>query len=85
MAAGFVEQHAATAGADHQVTLSDDANGLIVADALYLVPSDARNQPFTWSTSLPQAGSYEVYARWPADASRTTAATYEEIQRRLTS
>ena len=66
-----------TAGANYTVTLSDDANGLVVADALYLVPSDTTNVPFTWSASLPQAGPYQVYARWPADASRTTAAVYE--------
>ena len=66
-----------TAGIDYQVTLSDDADGLVVADAIQLRPTS--EAPFLWSVSLPQSGTYEVYARWPADDDRSTAAVYEII------
>jgi RHS repeat-associated protein len=49
---------------------------VLVADAVSLTPSDGADQPFSWTATLPQAGSYEVYARWPADDGRTAAASY---------
>ncbi|MEM7171867.1 MAG: RHS repeat-associated core domain-containing protein [Pseudomonadota bacterium] len=58
------------------MTLSDDANGPVIADAIYIVPQDTTNAPFTWTATLPSADIYDVYARWPADGGRATAATY---------
>jgi YD repeat-containing protein len=31
---------------------------------------------FTWTPTVPAAGSYQVFARWPADANRGSSATY---------
>ena len=70
-----------SAGQSYDVSLSDAANGAVVADALYLVAEPGSAGRFVWEASLPAAGAYELYARWPADSGRTAAASY--CQRRL--
>ncbi|MCG7983798.1 MAG: Ig-like domain-containing protein [Candidatus Thiodiazotropha lotti] len=65
-----------TDGIDYQVTLTDQADGYVIADAIQVSPIDAAPNQFSWNTSVPQSGQYEVYARWTAHPNRATNATY---------
>jgi RHS repeat-associated protein len=58
------------------ISLSDDANDYVIADAVMLVPPGASPNTATWTASIPAAGSYEVYARWTAHPNRATDAKY---------
>ena len=100
------------------IILSDDADGVVIADAIRLVSSDASPSPTeaivmddveadyvgnwpassltsgsyggeykyrwagmgantaTWSVSIPEVGSWEVYARWTSSSNRATDAPY---------
>ncbi|MGH7603983.1 MAG: RHS repeat-associated core domain-containing protein [Gemmatimonadaceae bacterium] len=58
------------------ISLSDDANGYVIADAVMIVPPGAAPNTATWSASIPSAGSYEVYARWTQHPNRATNAKY---------
>jgi len=58
------------------VSLSDEADGYVIADAVMLVPPDAAPNTATWSAAIPAAGSYEVYARWTQNANRASNARY---------
>lgn len=58
------------------VSLTDQANGYVIADAVMMVPTDAAGNTATWTPNVAQAGSYEVYARWTSHANRATNATY---------
>ncbi|WP_428623320.1 putative Ig domain-containing protein [Sedimenticola sp.] len=65
-----------TAGTLYSITLSDDADGLITADAVKLVPENAGPNTATWTYTPSQGGQYKVYARWTVYATRATDATY---------
>ena len=56
--------------------VSPDYCGAVAADALYLVEAPTAPERFTWSATLPAAGDYTLYARWPSDGGRTAAAAY---------
>jgi RHS repeat-associated protein len=58
------------------VSLSDQANGFVVADALKWVPVEAAPNTATWTPSIPAAKDYRVYARWSAHPNRATDAKY---------
>ncbi|MGH8400118.1 MAG: hypothetical protein ACRESU_03360, partial [Gammaproteobacteria bacterium] len=58
------------------VTISDNANGYVIADAIEIVPQNARPNEAVWNFSVPASGSYQVYARWSAYSNRATNATY---------
>ncbi|MGE0875506.1 MAG: RHS repeat-associated core domain-containing protein [Burkholderiales bacterium] len=58
------------------VSLSDDANGYVIADAVMLVPPNSPPNTATWTLSVPSAGNYNVYARWTAHPNRATDAKY---------
>ncbi len=58
------------------ISLSDNANGYVIADAIMLVPANALPSTATWQANLPSAGTWQVYARWTKDANRATNATY---------
>jgi len=58
------------------VSLTDQANGFVIADAVMMVPTDATGNAATWTPNVAQAGQYEVYARWTSHANRATNATY---------
>jgi len=58
------------------VSLSDDANGYVIADAVMLVPPGAAPNTATWTFSPPSSGSYAVYARWTQHANRASDAKY---------
>ena len=58
------------------VSLTDQANGYVIADAIMLTPPGAAPNTATWTPNVAQAGTYEVYARWTSHANRATNATY---------
>ncbi|MEO3430526.1 hypothetical protein AAFN88_16830 [Pelagibius sp. CAU 1746] len=68
-----------TGGQNYVVTLSDDANGTVVADALYIVKVEPLSDAVTWTPSLPSSGSYQVYAKWTAEETRATDARYSIV------
>ncbi len=63
-------------GQGHQVSLSDDANGFVIADAVKVVPVGALPSTATWTPTVPVAGSYKVFARWTQHPNRATDAQY---------
>ena len=58
------------------VTLTDQANGYVIADAIRIAPAGAGPNVATWAISVPSAEDYDVYARWTAHPNRATNATY---------
>ena len=74
VALGSYTMNASTA---YAITLSDNANGQVAADAVRVVPAaGASAEKFTWTPTIPSSGSYDVYARWVASSANTGAATY---------
>jgi len=63
-------------GQGHNVSLTDDANGFVIADAVKVVPAGALPNTATWTPVVPAAGSYKVFARWTAHPNRATDAKY---------
>ena len=62
-------------GAGHKVSLTDQANGYVIADAIRLIGTDEPQvNSAAWSPNL--AGEHQVYAKWTANANRATNATY---------
>ena len=64
------------AGTEHWVELSDQGDGGVVADAVYVVKAAQSYDSYSWAPSLPSAGDYAVYAKWAADAGRASDAVY---------
>ncbi len=51
--------------------------GKVAADAIYIAPAGAPpTDAFTWTPTIPSAGIYQVYARWPASSANTGSAQY---------
>jgi RHS repeat-associated protein len=73
MLLGSFAMNAATA---YSITLPDNANGAVAADAVRVVPDSAPTDKFTWTPTIPSSGSYDVYARWVAASANTSAASY---------
>jgi hypothetical protein len=48
----------------------------VAADAVRVVPERAPTDKFTWTPTIPSAGSYDVYARWVAASANAGAADY---------
>ncbi|WP_420347619.1 RHS repeat-associated core domain-containing protein [Pelagibius sp.] len=67
------------AGLAYGITLSDDANGVVVADALYIVKTEPLTDAVTWAPVLPAAEAYQVYAKWTSDETRATDARYSIV------
>ena len=61
------------------VTLTDQANGYVIADAIMMLPPNAPPNTATWTPNVPSAGSYQVYARWTANPNRATDAKYTVV------
>ncbi len=51
----------------------------MVADALYIVKVEPLSDAVTWAPSLPASGTYQVYAKWTADETRATDASYSIV------
>ena len=58
------------------VSLSDNADGYVIADAVMIVPPGATPSTATRSAAIPSSGNYEVYARWTQHPNRATNAKY---------
>jgi len=58
------------------VTLTDQANGYVIADAVMIAPEGAAPSTATWQATLPSAGNWRVYARWPSHPNRASNAIY---------
>lgn len=58
------------------VSLSDDANDYVIADAVMIVPPGAAPPTATWTVAVPSAGTWNVYARWTAHPNRASDAKY---------
>jgi len=65
-----------TAGAPYNVTLTDQADGYVIADAIMVTPVGAAPNRFIWNLSIPDTGQYQVYARWTSHPNRATDAKY---------
>ncbi len=65
-------------GTSYKVEVSDAVTaGKVAADAIYIAPAGAPpTDAFTWTPTIPSAGIYQVYARWPASSANTGAAQY---------
>ncbi len=63
-------------GSGHKVSLTDQANGFVIADAIRLIEASAPEfNTATWTPNV-AAGQYEVYAKWTANPNRASNATY---------
>jgi RHS repeat-associated protein len=68
-------QYSFTAG-QTTVTLSDIADGYVIADSIKLVPEGALPNTATWTLTIPSDGNYTIYAKWTAGSNRASNATY---------
>jgi RHS repeat-associated protein len=60
----------------YSIALTDNANGAVAADAVWVVPVAANSDKFAWTPTIPTSGSYDVYARWVAASANAGAADY---------
>lgn len=67
-----------TPGANPHIDMTDRGSSYdVLADAVAYDPVSAPvTNIATWTPTLPASGQYRVYARWPADTSRATNASY---------
>ena len=63
----------------HNVNLSDRTNGVVQADAIRLVSAEGVERVARWQGTATNAGTYQVWARWPAAPTHTFAASYDII------
>ena len=62
-------------GQGHKVSVTDQADGYVIADAIRLIGTDDPEfDGATWTPNV--SGQYEVYAKWTANANRASNATY---------
>ena len=61
------------------VSLTDQADGYVIADAVMIVPPGASPNTATWTPNVAQAGTYQVYARWTSNPNRATDAKYTVV------
>jgi hypothetical protein len=65
-----------TPGQNRRIVLTDQANGLLVADAVQVTRVGAPPPMAVWTPSLPARDRYQVYARWRAWPTRASNAQY---------
>jgi hypothetical protein len=63
------------AGVQYSASLSDEADGFVVADAILINAVDAPPSTFTWLLDVPESATYEVFVRWTSAPDRATDAT----------
>ena len=64
-------------GQQHRVVLANQVGGTIVADVIkFTAAGSGTPRTATWGLSVPTTGTYDVYARWAADAANATNASY---------
>ncbi|HFD31364.1 MAG TPA: hypothetical protein ENJ28_01435 [Gammaproteobacteria bacterium] len=59
-----------------QITLSDNANGYVIADGIMVAPITAKPNTATWGIAPATTGLHTVYAKWTAHSNRASNATY---------
>ncbi len=59
-----------------KVVLSDQANGVVVADAVLVVPSGTGSDRVTYTPTLPSAETVDIYAKWTETGTRSQEVTY---------
>jgi RHS repeat-associated protein len=65
-----------TPGVGQKVALTDEANGLVVADAVQITAVDAPQPSATWTPEIVTRAKYEIFARWQANGDRASNAPY---------
>ncbi|MCU7843314.1 MAG: hypothetical protein KZQ93_05695 [Candidatus Thiodiazotropha sp. (ex Monitilora ramsayi)] len=60
----------------YTITLTDQADGYVIADAIKIVPIDAQPNTAYWWFDVPQTDQYRVFARWTAHPNRASNASY---------
>lgn len=63
----------------HNVNLSDRTNGGVQADAIRLVSAEGVERIAKWQGTATNAGTYQVWARWPAAPTHAFAASYDIV------
>lgn len=58
------------------ISLSNQANGYVIADAIQVMPVNAQVAHTLWMPQVSQTGWYDVYVRWTAASNRATNAPY---------
>ena len=58
------------------VSLSAEAAGTVIADAILVNPMSAPPSTFTWLLDVPESAIYEVFLRWTAAPDRAPDATF---------
>ena len=62
--------------ANSKVTLTDQADGYVIADAIAITPEGAAPNQAIWQLNVPVQGNYELYAKWTAHANRASDAPF---------
>ncbi len=65
-----------TQGMAYPISLTDQADGQVIADAISISPVDAPPNRFIWNLGIPASGRYEVYARWVSGSNRASNMSY---------
>jgi len=72
-----------TLDANSTITLSDDANGYVIADAISVLPAGTaptvtqqQDESATWALNPTTPSKYDVYANWTAHENRASNAKY---------
>jgi RHS repeat-associated protein len=72
-----------TLDANSTVSLSDNANGYVIADAISILPAGTpptvtpqSGETATWALNVSNTASYDVYASWTAHPNRASDAKY---------
>jgi RHS repeat-associated protein len=69
--------YAMTPGQNHRVVLANQVGGTVVADAIkFQAAGSGTPRRATWGLPVTTTGTYNVYARWAADAANATNASY---------
>ena len=66
-----------TLNSSSMVSIDNNVDGWVVADAIMIVPADATSNSATWDWQADKENTLDVYARWSAHENRATNATYE--------
>jgi RHS repeat-associated protein len=59
------------------ISINNDADGWVIADAILIVPVDAEPNMATWNWQADQTDTMLIYGRWSSHSNRATDATYQ--------
>jgi RHS repeat-associated protein len=63
-------------GQNHRVVVTNNANGVVVADAIQFEPTDALPNRALWTPTISVAGDYKVYGWWRDSSAYTQTANF---------